>query len=201
MAATQAQNVAQSLFLPLYLQADGAATDPIAAAVEHSELLELWSAELHKLLVLPHAEFWRLVAKPDNAVVPFLDSYLRFAPRQLGLLRGAAAEESDDVDATLEAEVRRRVLQTLLRLSAAKESELGEARWRELVYEHWILDAPKLIDTAALYAFSNQPLCASVIGGILKAQPKYAGDLRERPTRTGSSKPSRSGGRSQRSQR
>ena len=169
---------AQALFLPLYLPLDNAATDAIAAAVEQSELLELWSAELHKLLVLPHADFWRLVAKQDNPVVPFVDSYLRFAPRQLGFGR-ADTDTTDDVDAALEADVRRRVLQTLLRLSAAKESELGEARWRDLVYENWILDAPKLIDAAALYAFSNQPLCASVIGGVLKAQPKYAGDLRE----------------------
>ncbi|KAL1500105.1 hypothetical protein AB1Y20_012778 [Prymnesium parvum] len=165
----------EPLFLPLFLPPDPKATDPVMLELERSELLELWSDHLHQLLLLPHASFWRELSDAKSPLVPFLDSYLRFAPRQLGLAR-VEPPPPDDAEAV----VRQRVLLVVLRLSGADEAApLDEARWRETVYNQWVFDAPKLLDLAALFGFSNQPLCARVISAVLRREPRYVGDLRD----------------------
>ena len=91
-----------NVLLPLYLPPDPS-SDAVATAVEHSELLALWSSELQDLLRAPHAEFWQTVVQKDGPVLPFLDSYLRFAPRQLVLESPTGAQASTPQEAEVRA--------------------------------------------------------------------------------------------------
>ena len=109
-------------------------------------------------------------------VMAFVDSFLRFAPRHLGL----ASSEATELEAE-EAELRHNVLRVLLRLAQPAESAavLSDAQWAETVYENWVFSAPSLLDACALYGFSRTEQCRTLVRSVLASQPAYADDLAE----------------------
>jgi hypothetical protein len=161
------------LTLPLYVPADD--DDGIAARLDLREVCAASSAELGTLLATPPNVFWSYVLH-CAPIMAFVDSYLRFAPRHLGLSSSEAAELESE-----EAELRHNVLLVLLRLAQPAESAavLSDAQWAETVYEHWVFSAPSLLDACALYGFSRTEQCRTLVGSVLASQPAYADDLAE----------------------
>ena len=76
------------LTLPLYVPADD--DDGIAARLDLREVCAASSAELGTLLATPPNVFWSYVLH-CAPIMAFVDSYLRFAPRHLGLSSSEAA--------------------------------------------------------------------------------------------------------------
>ena len=159
------------LTLPLYVPADG--DDDLAASLDLREVCAASSAELEPLLAKPPNVFWSYVLHCP-AVMAFVDSYLRFAPRHLGLTDAAELEAE-------EAELKQRVLLVLLRLAQPAESAelLSDAQWAETVYNNWIFSAPSLLDACALYAFAAPEQCRTLVSSVLTSQPLYVDDLAE----------------------
>ena len=161
------------LTLPLYVPADD--DDGIAARLDLREVCAASSAELGTLLATPPNVFWSYVLH-CAPVMAFVDSFLRFAPRHLGL----ASSEATELEAE-EAELRHNVLRVLLRLAQPAESAavLSDAQWAETVYENWVFSAPSLLDACALYGFSRTEQCRTLVRSVLASQPAYADDLAE----------------------
>ena len=186
------------LTLPPYLPEDAAASrggGSVEQALEWAEVRAAANEALKTVLSAPFHVFWSYVLH-DATLMPFVDSFLRFAPRRLrlsgddgdGASDGASDGDGDgddgDDDAAAtdadEAELRRRVLLVLLRVATPRPSAdecFAAQRWAALVYDHWVLDAPKLIDACALYAFDRAAPCARLLSAALELQPKYHDDL------------------------
>ncbi len=162
------------LDLPAFLPADGAADAPVDAALEWADVRSAMTDGVDHLLSLPLGHFWSRVLY-DESVLRFVDSMLRFAPRER---RAKGADvHADDADADADDALLRRCLLLLRRLSTCHESEseyLDDAFWRESVYERWVFDAPKLIDLAAIYGFTNAEIVRAIVADVLRMQPRRA---------------------------
>ena len=125
---------------------------PPSGPSNSTEILEISDAtacasdSLSILLNLDDARFWSTVTASETQAMlgTFLETYLRFGPRQHGL----GPRSSDVRQDPNEAPLRRRVLLVLLRLA-------DDARWAE-----WFT-APRLLDVFALYGFTDGAICAS----------------------------------------
>ena len=162
------------LDLPAFLPADGAADAPVDAALEWAEVRSAMTDGVDLLLSLPLGQFWSRVLY-DEGVLRFVDSMLRFAPRERRLK--AADAGADGADADADDALLRRCLLLLRRLSTCHESEseyLDDEFWRESVYERWVFDAPKLIDLAAIYGFTNTEIVRAIVADVLRMQPRRA---------------------------
>lgn len=87
------------------------------------------------------------------------------------------------------AQLDRLVLLVLLRLTAGEHAALPEyaqsgAAYGNYLYDNWLLDVPKLLDVAALYANEHRSVSVrAAAAGLLRAvftlEPRYGGDLME----------------------
>lgn len=50
------------------------------------------------------------------------------------------------------------------------------SEYKQLVYDEWLLDIPKLLDLAALYAESNAPILRDIVANLYKVSENYDGD-------------------------
>ena len=158
--------------LPQYVPADSA---DIAASLDVRDVCGAATTELSALLERPLNVFWSYVLHCP-ALMAFIDSYLRFAPRNLGL----HSEEANTL-ATEEVELRQTVLLVLMRLATPAESAalMSDAQWAETVYDNWVFSAPSLLDVCALYGFSREEQCSQMVRGVLASQPAFADDVAE----------------------
>lgn len=136
-------------------------------------------ASLRRLLGAPMHVFWSYMVH-DASVISFIDAFLRFTSRELAL----CADDCDDVSASSDADRRLHecVLLVLVRLTTPRESEfefLEVKQWRALVYDNWLLDAPKLLDAVAVFGWSNTDLTRGILSSTLEHEPRYADDLAE----------------------
>jgi len=167
------------LNLPTYLPVDQ--SDPFEGLA--------WSAaapsitrQLDDLLAMPFNVFWSYVLF-DASVVPFIDSLLRFAPREFNVHVDGHA--SSAVLQLFDEALVSRCLLILMRIAEPSSQRkttadfLAVEHWRTLVYDRWIFDAPKLLDMCALYGFSNRELSRRVVCNLLKLEPRYIDDLGE----------------------
>lgn len=142
-------------FLPPYTANENLVESSNAATVEAVRLMQHRTEKLQTLLSLSQAEFWRLIST-NNRAVTFLDSFLRHAPRSLGL--EALEKARRHLGKTADDELRGCVMRMLLRISSSKESatvQIDDARWRDIVNKQGVINASKLLDVAAHFAFSQ----------------------------------------------
>ena len=158
--------------LPQYVPADSA---DITASLDVRDICGAAATELSALLEKPLNVFWSYVLHCP-ALMAFIDSYLRFAPRNLGL----HGEEANAPPAE-EVELHQTVLLVLLRLATPSESAalMSDAQWAETVYDNWIFSAPSLLDVCALYGFAREEQCSKMVRGVLGSQPAFADDVAE----------------------
>jgi hypothetical protein len=148
-------------------------------AMQWSAAATVVEASLRKVLRSPMHVFWSYMVH-DASVISFIDTFLRFARRELAL----CADDGDYVAAPSDADRRLHecVLLTLVRLTTPRESEaefLEVQQWRALVYDNWLLDAPKLLDAVAVFGWSNPELTRGILSSALDNEPRYADDLSE----------------------
>mmetsp|Transcript_10657 Transcript_10657/g.20615 ORF Transcript_10657/g.20615 Transcript_10657/m.20615 type:complete len:893 (-) Transcript_10657:365-3043(-) len=177
------------LDIPVYLPSQGRSVVELTAW--HAALPEL-QAQLDNLLVMPLHIFWSYVLY-DATLLPFIDSVLRFAPRYFDLVSDAEEPPSDgssvasvhskdsasDSSSKCLAAATFRVLLRIATPMQSKQEFLDADHWRELVYDNWVIDAPKLLDACALYGFGSPRACGDLISRMLSLQPRYAGDMCE----------------------
>lgn len=48
--------------------------------------------------------------------------------------------------------------------------------FKEIIYEHYLFDIPKLLDLCALYGSGNGPLLRKMVANVFKQQPRYQED-------------------------
>jgi hypothetical protein len=150
-----------ALAIPLYLPDDGDAVD---AAFAHDIQVEA----LRALLVQDDAAFWESANDAALQLPPFLDSYLRHAPRSFAL-PSAQPDGASEPRAQAEASaLRRLVLLVHLRLATTKPA-LGGPDWEARLAPYF--DAPRLLDLCALYGLTDSQLCQRIVAPVLRARP------------------------------
>uniref|UniRef100_A0A7N0UK89 CUE domain-containing protein n=1 Tax=Kalanchoe fedtschenkoi TaxID=63787 RepID=A0A7N0UK89_KALFE len=152
------------------LGADEGGLDPL----ESQRVVDLLNRELSRLLKLNPTDFWRQVAS-DTSLHEFLDSFLQFRHRWYdfpqheakGLVAGVIVGE---------AELSRRVLMVLYRISSTNEpsgkasASLSPNDHSVLLQEKKLLNLPKLLDICAIYGHENRDLVTSLVYNAFKAQ-------------------------------
>mmetsp|Transcript_11013 Transcript_11013/g.36587 ORF Transcript_11013/g.36587 Transcript_11013/m.36587 type:complete len:253 (-) Transcript_11013:497-1255(-) len=167
------------LDLPPYLPPDADEAAPL-----EPEALEASVRALEQLLHAPMYVFWSRLLH-DRSLSDFLDGVLRFSPRGFGRSAPRADRpNADEADGSAgEGQLRACLLRVLLRLASPEEdggaAALPPADWSSLVYDRWLLDAPKLLDASALFGFSNPALARRLLASAVRLEPRYADDLAE----------------------
>uniref|UniRef100_A0A915IFW7 CUE domain-containing protein n=1 Tax=Romanomermis culicivorax TaxID=13658 RepID=A0A915IFW7_ROMCU len=69
----------------------------------------------------------------------------------------------------------------ILRMATRKEAEICQNmdHYAKLIYDNYLLDVPRIIDTCSLYGEDNERLVRKMVESVFKCQPKYYDDLRE----------------------
>ena len=159
---------ATQILLPPIIPAQSTAQDEINA----HETIRCAASGVRRLLTLDEAAFWAQTETSD--LENFLETFLRFTPRRLGL---KASDGTHDSTAAAEA-LRRRTLLLLLRLATPPSAAVVPAeQWKQKAIRRFFT-APRLMDAHALYGFSDGTLCAKIAASILHAQPSLLAQLR-----------------------
>uniref|UniRef100_A0A4W3HI81 Activating signal cointegrator 1 complex subunit 2 n=1 Tax=Callorhinchus milii TaxID=7868 RepID=A0A4W3HI81_CALMI len=147
-----------------------------ALVEEFLERAQFTADDLDWLLALPHDRFWCQVIF-DETLQKFLDSFLRYMPRQFDEL-----ENPNPAVAEMQKKLHRTVFMTFLRMSTHKESKdhfISPEAFREIIYDGFLFDIPKIFDLCVLYGKGNAALLQKMIGNIFNQQPNYFSDLNE----------------------
>ncbi|KAJ4460463.1 putative activating signal cointegrator complex subunit 2 [Paratrimastix pyriformis] len=156
--------------LPPFLPQDNYLADERAFVPQTNEAFCVWNESLSALLKMPPLLFWAQVVY-DESVVPFLDSFLRFAARPE---HGPLATEAQRA-------LYEGVARVLLRLSDYREgghSVMEESLWARVVTERGVFDAAKLLDACALYG-AVMPALQPALVRLTRALPRLSGDMRQ----------------------
>ncbi|KAH6940071.1 hypothetical protein HPB50_024636 [Hyalomma asiaticum] len=153
-------------------------------AEKYSEKIDEWldrmafiEEDMTKMLRIPHNRFWSH-AVYDNGFHQVLESYLRLAPRYLGLHRYTITKLMEEADERLH----KVMFRVFLRLSTNKESKISfidKQKFADLIYDNFIFDIPKILDICMLFDRSNHDLVCRMVEHIMNCQPKYSSDLKE----------------------
>lgn len=174
LPALHPERKAQRLFVPYkHPPVDGTA----AELEEFLELARFITEDLEWLLSLPHDRFWCQVVF-DESLQRCLDSYLHQAPRGLDL----ALVPSSPAVADVQRSVHRAVFMTFVRMATYKESKehfLTAAAFKEIIYDNFLFDIPKIMDLCVLFGKGNSQLLHKMIENIFTQQPSYYTDLEE----------------------
>lgn len=133
--------------------------------------------DLDWLLAQPHDRFW-CQAVFDESLHRCLDSYLQMAPRGSDVAGLPSSPALVEVQNTLH----RAVFMTFLRMSTYKESKehfLTTAAFKDIIYDNYLFDIPKLMDLCVLFGKGNGQLLSRMIENIFTQQPEYYNDLKE----------------------
>eukprot|EP00118_Oscarella_pearsei_P026141 m.309480 g.309480 ORF g.309480 m.309480 type:complete len:663 (+) comp46619_c0_seq1:33-2021(+) len=146
----------------------------LAALGEWTELLDIIDEDLEWLLTQNHTQFWcQLIF--DESLKAFLNSYLQHAPRPFSRQSLPPAAEQ------VHQRIHRRVFFIFVRLSTSKESNedfLSDDAFAQIVYEHFLLDVPKMMDLCLLYeGGTNNQLIAKMLANVFSKQKLYFDDL------------------------
>lgn len=168
------QRVADRLFLPYSPPpAEGSA----AELEEFLEQARFIIEDLEWLLSLPHDRFWCQVVF-DESLHRCLDSYLQLAPRGSDV----SGLPSSPALAEVQCSLHRAVFMTFLRMATYKESKehfLTTAVFKEIIYDNYLFDIPKIMDLCVLFGKGNNSLLTKMIENIFTHQPCYYSDLEE----------------------
>jgi hypothetical protein len=151
---------------------------------------------LGALLRLPFADFVAVMAHSEDAA-GFMESFIVHRMRPYDARAGGGGGGEDLLEL-----LDRRALMALLRLLAgehvavergtvAADGAAGAAAtaaggggvwgacasYGELLYERWVVDAPRLVGIAALYGAENGEAIASFARTLVALQPKYWNDI------------------------
>ena len=150
-----------ALLLPPYLPPT---TSPPSAneQLEADDAAACAASTLEDLLAADTRRFSAAAGLGDGALGTFIDTYLRFAPRQLAF----DPRRDDGVDN--ETPLRAQVLRVLLRLAMPPATPTAE--WSSQV-SAWF-SVPRLLDIYALYGFSDAASCERINDAVLRASPK-----------------------------
>lgn len=172
--ALHPQRTAERLFLPYSPPpAEGSA----AAIEEFLEQARFIIEDLEWLLSLPHDRFWCQVVF-DESLHRCLDSYLQLAPRGSDV----SSLPSSPALAEVQCSLHRAVFMTFLRMATYKESKehfLTTAVFKEIIYDNYLFDIPKIMDLCVLFGKGNSHLLTKMIENIFAQQPCYYSDLEE----------------------
>lgn len=174
LPALHPRRTADRLFLPY--------SPPPAegSAAEFEEFLEQTRfiiEDLEWLLSLPHDRFWCQVVF-DESLLRCLDSYLQLAPRGSDVSVLPSSPALVEVQCSLH----RAVFMTFLRTATFKESKehfLTAAVFKEIIYDNFLFDIPKIMDLCVLFGKGNGHLLTKMIENIFTQQPCYYRDLEE----------------------
>uniref|UniRef100_A0A8C6SIV8 Activating signal cointegrator 1 complex subunit 2 n=1 Tax=Neogobius melanostomus TaxID=47308 RepID=A0A8C6SIV8_9GOBI len=153
----------------LFLQYSPPPTEGAAAELEQFlEQSRFIIEDLEWLLSLPHDRFWCQVVF-DESLHRCLDSYLQLAPRGSDV----SGLPSSPALAEVQCSLHRAVFMTFLRTATYKESKehfLSAAVFKEIIYDNYLFDIPKLMDLCVLFGRGTN---------IFTQQPCYYSDLEE----------------------
>jgi hypothetical protein len=155
------------------------------AEQERGEVLKYCNVDCAKLLRLSCPRFWSHVIH-NQSFHKFRDTYLRHATRYFdgewtavaAAAGGGAVVERRSIPQP-EAELQRRVLMILYRMSQAHESAahfMTADEFAVLIYDHWLWDIPMLLDVATIYGRSNPELVSELVSRVYSANAAYADD-------------------------
>lgn len=174
LPALHPHRVADRLFLPYSPPpAEGSA----AELEEFLEQARFIIEDLEWLLSLPHDRFWCQVVF-DESLHRCLDSYLQLAPRGSDV----SGLPSSPALAEVQCSLHRAVFMTFLRMATYKESKehfLTTAVFKEIIYDNYLFDIPKIMDLCVLFGKGNNHLLTKMIENIFTHQPGYYSDLEE----------------------
>lgn len=162
----------------LFLQYSPPPVEGFAAALEEFlEQARFIIEDLEWLLSLPHDRFWCQVVF-DETLHRCLDSYLQLAPRGSDV----SGLPSSPALAEVQCSLHRAVFMTFLRMATYKESKehfLTAAVFKEIIYDNFLFDIPKIMDLCVLFGKGNSNLLTKMIENIFTQQPCYYSDLDE----------------------
>lgn len=174
LPALHPERTAERIFLP-YLPPP--AEDAAAELEEFLEQARFITEDLEWLLSLPHDRFWCQVVF-DESLHRCLDSYLQLAPRGSDVSNLPSSPALAEVQCSLH----RAVFMTFLRMATYKESKehfLSAAVFKEIIYDNYLFDIPKIMDLCVLFGKGNSNLLTKMIENIFTQQPSYYSDLEE----------------------
>ncbi|KAK7912683.1 hypothetical protein WMY93_012894 [Mugilogobius chulae] len=114
----------------------------------------------------------------DESLHRCLDSYLQLAPRGSDV----PGLPSSPALAEVQSALHRAVFMTFLRMATYKESKehfLTPSVFKEIIYDNFLFDIPKLMDLCILFGKGNSHLLHKLIENIFTQQPSYYSDLEE----------------------
>jgi hypothetical protein len=183
---------------------DAASVERVCAAVDSRDGLDAEellyymrriTKELSHLVEMDFVTFWAHIATCP-AYVEFLDDYLGNMRKFNDLAkvqqevsiddsRLSLLSQDDNELGLLRKQLNRQlksILQIYFRLSRSMESDgeyFGIDLYRQLVEEHAVFDAAKLVDLAAIYGKTNADVVKRVAEAAVDADPRLLDDLRE----------------------
>lgn len=147
--------------------------------------LNLWlertrflAEDLTFLLRLDYHRFWSQMIH-DGELRIVIGGLLQELPRHFDLKVQQIADHSEVQP--LISEVMRLTFLLMVRLSTHKESTtnfMSPAFFGETIYEHYLIDIPRLMDICVLFRPCNQAIVDKMVANVFKHQPKYLEDLR-----------------------
>lgn len=174
LPALHPERVAERLFLPYSPPpAEGSA----AELEEFLEQARFIIEDLEWLLSLPHDRFWCQVVF-DESLHKCLDSYLQLAPRGSDV----SGLPSSPALAEVQCSLHRAVFMAFLRMATYKESKehfLSTAVFKEIIYDNYLFDIPRIMDLCVLFGKGNNQLLTKMIENVFTHQPCYYSDLEE----------------------
>ena len=148
-----------------------------------SEVVGYLSADLGALLREPDAKFWS-VCKRSQSLHVALDSYLRYARRPHDrddtTTVSGSTNVTDCTESAEEEELSRRVFMCYYRMAMPLldlEGGVEEQKRRgDLLYQHSMVDVPKVLDLCAIYGEANPRLVGDLLRNVLELQPRFRAD-------------------------
>uniref|UniRef100_A0A3B4AYT1 CUE domain-containing protein n=1 Tax=Periophthalmus magnuspinnatus TaxID=409849 RepID=A0A3B4AYT1_9GOBI len=174
LPALHPKRITERLFLPY---TPPPAEGSVAELEEFLEQARFITEDLEWLLALPHDLFWCQVVF-DESLQRCLDSYLQLAPRSSDV----SGLPSSPALAEVQSALHRAVFMTFLRMATYKESKehfLTASAFKEIIYDNFLFDIPKIMDLCVLFGKGNSHLLHKMIENIFTQQPSYYNDLEE----------------------
>jgi hypothetical protein len=143
---------------------------------EFKIMLLKFTADLNLLLMMDQQEFWKELEDNQSLLVS-LESCLAVLPkREFDRYEGAGhifLDKLDPRDPLIEmySLLLKNVLLVYYRISCASTKVE-----KEMLYDCWLIDVPKLLDLAGIYGPSNPAIVKQIILNTYKAHPNYDRD-------------------------
>ncbi|XP_020793979.1 LOW QUALITY PROTEIN: activating signal cointegrator 1 complex subunit 2 [Boleophthalmus pectinirostris] len=174
LPALHPKRIAERLFLPYTPPPTEGSVAELEQFLEQARFI---TEDLEWLLALSHDLFWCQVVF-DESLQRCLDSYLQLAPRGSDV----PGLPSSPALAEVQSALHRAVFMTFLRMATYKESKehfLTSSAFKEIIYDNFLFDIPKIMDLCVLFGKGNSHLLHKMIENIFTQQPSYYNDLEE----------------------